>query len=120
MRKSLPVLALLAGLFSAGAAWAHAHLVSAEPSVGGTVAATDTLRLNFSEDIEIVFSKVELTAANGKDAGAASSTLDPKDKKVVVVKLPAMLAPGSYTVHWHVVSVDTHRTEGTFAFTVKP
>ena len=30
------------------------------------------------------------------------------------------LAPGRYTVHWRVLSVDTHVTEGTFAFTVAP
>jgi methionine-rich copper-binding protein CopC len=28
------------------------------------------------------------------------------------------LPPGTYTVTWHVVSVDTHPTQGTFTFTV--
>ncbi|NPD70245.1 hypothetical protein HPQ61_26680, partial [Acetobacteraceae bacterium] len=26
---------------------------------------------------------------------------------------------GSYTVKWHVVTADTHRTQGAFAFTVR-
>ncbi|MGO9931133.1 MAG: copper resistance protein CopC [Steroidobacteraceae bacterium] len=26
----------------------------------------------------------------------------------------------AYTVHWQAVSVDTHHTQGTFEFTVKP
>jgi len=30
------------------------------------------------------------------------------------------LAPGRYTVRWKVLSVDTHRTEGSFSFEVKP
>ena len=30
------------------------------------------------------------------------------------------LPPGAYTVEWHAVSVDTHRTEGRFGFTVGP
>jgi hypothetical protein len=30
------------------------------------------------------------------------------------------LMPGVYQVHWHVISVDTHRTEGNFSFTVAP
>jgi methionine-rich copper-binding protein CopC len=30
------------------------------------------------------------------------------------------LAPGTYRVAWHVVSVDTHRTEGAYTFAVKP
>jgi methionine-rich copper-binding protein CopC len=29
------------------------------------------------------------------------------------------LPPGTYLVSWHVVSVDTHPTEGTFTFDVK-
>ena len=28
------------------------------------------------------------------------------------------LNPGSFTVHWHAVSVDTHTTEGTFSFQI--
>jgi methionine-rich copper-binding protein CopC len=39
--------------------------------------------------------------------------------KVLLANLP-MLGPGVYRVKWHVVSVDTHRTEGDFNFTVKP
>jgi hypothetical protein len=120
MRKLIPTIALLAGLFSSGAAWAHAHLVSSEPAVGSTVAATDTLKLKFSEGIEITFSKVEVTDANGKPIALGAVALDPADKKVIVLSLPGRLTAGTYMVHWHVASVDTHRTEGTFAFTVKP
>ena len=28
------------------------------------------------------------------------------------------LAPGSYSVTWHALSVDTHKTQGSFGFTV--
>ena len=35
----------------------------------------------------------------------------------LVLPLPR-LAPGRYRVRWHVVSVDTHRTEGSFEFSV--
>jgi hypothetical protein len=37
----------------------------------------------------------------------------------LVLPLPP-LAPGRYRVRWHVVSVDTHRTEGEFGFEVTP
>ncbi len=30
------------------------------------------------------------------------------------------LSAGVYKVHWQAVSVDTHHTQGTFQFTVKP
>jgi len=119
MRKMLSLFVLLAGLALAGPAWAHAHLVTADPPVGGTASATDTLRLTFSEGIEIKFSRIEVTMEDGMDIGPAKLALDPGDAKVVVVTLPAKLGAGGYKVHWHVVSVDTHHTEGTFGFTVK-
>jgi len=36
------------------------------------------------------------------------------------VRLAHPLKPGTYLVSWHVVSVDTHRTSGTYKFTVTP
>jgi copper resistance protein C len=39
---------------------------------------------------------------------------------VLIVPISKALAAGAYTVHWHAVSVDTHHTQGTFEFTVKP
>ena len=41
------------------------------------------------------------------------------DGRVLSVKLKP-LPPGVYAVEWHVTSVDTHKTEGHFTFTVKP
>jgi methionine-rich copper-binding protein CopC len=38
----------------------------------------------------------------------------------LVTPVSAPLKPGVYTVHWHAVSVDTHRTQGSFQFTVRP
>ena len=120
MNKSIWALTLLILILLAGPAWAHAHLVSAEPPVGGSVDATDTLRLTFSEGIEIAFSKIEIAGENGKDVGAAKIARDSGNDRIVIVTLAAKLAAGKYKVHWHVVSVDTHRTDGTFTFTVTP
>jgi methionine-rich copper-binding protein CopC len=119
MPRLIPIAVLLAGLALSTAAWAHAHLVKAVPAVGATVAAADTLRLMFSEAIEIKFSKVEVTADKGVPVQLGAVALDPADDKTVVLSLPGRLPAGAYTVHWHVVSVDTHRTEGTYTFTVK-
>ncbi len=120
MRKTFSLLIVLSGLAVASPAWAHAHLVTADPPVGGSVAGTDTLHLTFSEGIEVAFSKVEVAMEDGTDLGSTKIALDPADAKIVVVKLATKLGPGGYKVHWHVVSVDTHHTEGTFVFTVAP
>ena len=119
MRNLIALAALLFGLAFAAPAWAHAHLVNSDPPVGGTAAATDTIRLTFSEGIEVNFSKVEVTMSDGMDMGPAKLALDPNDAKILVLTYPFKFAPGGYKVHWHVVSVDTHHTEGTFEFTVK-
>lgn len=100
-------------------AWAHAHLTSSEPAAGAATPPTDTVRLTFSEAIEAKFSKVTVKGDGGADQGPASLRLDPSDSKVVIATLPKALGAGSYQLHWQVVSVDTHRTEGDFAFAVK-
>ena len=122
MRRFLSALAFtsMIGLGFAAPAWAHAHLVTADPPVGGSTAPTATLHLTFSEGIELAFSKFDITGAGGKEITPSKSALDPKNDKVVVLTFPAKLAPGDYTVHWHVVSVDTHHTQGTYPITVTP
>lgn len=39
-------------------------------------------------------------------------------QETLVVRLGRSLGPGTYSVSWQVVSVDTHTTQGTFSFTV--
>ena len=113
-------LAAVLGLFSPGAAFAHAMLVKALPAVGGQVTASPSeIRITFSEAIELRFSGIEVKTASGSAVATGAASVDPKDRATLVVPLPAPLAPGSYKVSWHVVSVDTHKTTGSFSFEVK-
>ena len=50
--------------------------------------------------------------------GAAKT--EPNNQAVLIAPIPKPLAAGLYKVHWQAVSVDTHHTQGTFEFTVKP
>jgi hypothetical protein len=45
---------------------------------------------------------------------------DPNDKKVLIVTPAVPMVPGTYKVEWHAVSVDTHKSEGTYRFQVTP
>jgi methionine-rich copper-binding protein CopC len=119
MRKaSLPILSV-ALLLVSSAALAHAHLQSAVPPVDGTVdTPPPAITLTFSEALEPRFSTIEIKDAAGKrvdDGKPHSEAGDAKRFSVGIGKLP----PGLYTVDWHATSVDTHRTEGSFHFTVK-
>jgi len=100
-----------------GSASAHAFLLKSEPAVGARAAAPKTLRLEFSEGVELRFSGVEVTNASGMPISVEHVRYSGNNRKVVLADLPA-LSPGSYRVKWHVVSVDTHRSEGDFTFAV--
>jgi len=102
----------------ATAAFAHAQLEKATPGVGATVASASELKLEFSEAVEPKFTTVAVTGPSGALAAAKPTTAG--DGKLLVVKFAAPLAPGEYTVNWKAVSVDTHHTQGSFSFTVKP
>ena len=121
MQRLFPYLAamVLVGM-SAVAAVAHAFLNQAVPPVGGTVAASPPeIRLYFSEAIEPRFSGIDLTTGDGRAIATGAAAVDPGNDKQLVLLVPP-LTPGRYRVHWHVVSVDTHRTEGEYSFTVEP
>jgi copper resistance protein C len=100
-------------------AWAHAFLDHSEPKVGSTVTNSPTeIKLWFTQNLEPVFSSVEVQDAQGKQVDKKDMQLDDKDKTLMIVSVP-QLPDGTYTVTWHAVSVDTHRTQGHFKFTVK-
>ena len=98
--------------------WAHAFLDHASPSVGSTSQSSPgELTLSFTEKIVPAFSGVSLTSANG-----AGVTVDKPRVEGSTMRVPLgrKLAPGTYVVHWHVVSVDTHHTSGSYKFTIAP
>ena len=103
----------------AHAASAHAQLRTCMPAVGSTVAAPAELTCAFSEALEPSFTTVEVHDAAGKAVATGVLHLADGDAKRLVVGLPKLPA-GVYTVNWHATSVDTHKTQGSFTFTVAP
>jgi copper resistance protein C len=101
------------------AALAHAQLEKATPAVGGTVAGPSEIRLEFSEGVEPKFSKISVTGPAGAVLLGAAKT-EPGNQAVLIAPISKPLSAGAYKVHWQAVSVDTHHTQGSFEFTVKP
>jgi methionine-rich copper-binding protein CopC len=62
---------------------------------------------------------IELATSDGRSIAIGPAATAPGHDKQLVLVVPP-LAPGRYRVSWHVVSVDTHRTEGEYTFTVGP
>ena len=102
------------------AAFAHAQLRDATPPVGGTVASASQVRLHFSEGVEPNFSSISLKDEGGSEVAHGKPASDPSDNAVLIIKTTAPLRPGVYSVSWKAVSADTHHTQGSFQFTVKP
>ena len=99
---------------------AHALLRKATPAVGSTVTtAPPEVRLVFSEGVEAMFSTIAVSDAGGARVDTGDAHTAPGDQKTLIVALKK-LAAGSYTVEWHATSVDTHKTEGRFTFTLAP
>jgi methionine-rich copper-binding protein CopC len=94
---------------------AHAFLDHAEPRVGSTVPnAPRQLSLWFTQQLEPAFSSADV-----QDAGGARVDLGKAQINGAVMRLGLKpLPPGTYKVHWKVISVDTHPTEGSFSFHV--
>jgi|SRR5271166_2837893 len=119
MTRAAKIVFSLAFSLAAGQTFAHAQLQKTTPPAGGSVPPPSEIRLEFSEGVEPLFSGMTLKAANGSSEPLGRPKVEPGDNKVLVVPISRPLSPGRYSVRWHAVSVDTHRTEGAFQFTVK-
>jgi methionine-rich copper-binding protein CopC len=124
MVNHLMVLAtsVLAGAVTLGApaVQAHAFLDHASPAVGSTVpTAPETVTMWFTQELEPAFTTATVTDASGNTVDTGPAQVDPKDPTELRVPLKK-LSPGTYTVSWHALSVDTHTTTGHFTFEIKP
>ena len=106
----------LALLARAAPASAHAFLERASPPVGSEIAASPP-QIAITEGVEPLFSTIEVHGPNGAAISAGTPHVAPDNNRILSTQLPK-LPPGTYTVLWHVISVDTHKTEGSFQFTV--
>jgi copper resistance protein C len=113
--------ALVAGTVAIGtapSARAHAFLDHASPAVGSSVpTAPPVVTLWFTQDLEPAFVDVTVTNEAGQRVDLGNAHIpqgSPAELQIGLRPLPR----GTYMVSWHVVSVDTHPTEGTFTFEV--
>ncbi|HTK79518.1 MAG TPA: copper homeostasis periplasmic binding protein CopC [Rhizomicrobium sp.] len=110
------LLAIIVLLLPATAA-AHAMLEHAEPSAGAQLnVSPKQLHLDFSEPLEPAFSGLSITDSGGHSVANGAPVISGTTMTISLKTIPS----GSYRVQWHAVSVDTHRTEGRYSFTVGP
>ena len=119
--RTLAWLVALALSVVAVGAFAHAFVDHAVPAVGSTVHDPPReIAIWFTQELEPAFSTITLQDAKGNAiAAAAKNAVDPSNRTLLRLPVPA-LAPGKYRVVWHVLSIDSHVTEGDFTFDVAP
>ena len=95
---------------------AHAFLDHADPKVGSTIhEAPSQVTVWMTEGLEPAFSKLQVFDGKGAEVDKKDTKVNASTMTVSVPKLEA----GKYRVSWQVVAVDTHRTSGTFEFTIE-
>jgi methionine-rich copper-binding protein CopC len=100
-----------------GEAAAHAHLDHADPQVGNTVAtAPKEVTLWFTQKLEPAFSTITVTNAAGERVDTGKARVSGNQMSISL----GSGGSGTYQVNWHVLSVDTHTSEGNFTFKVGP
>ena len=99
----------------------HAHLVRADPAVNDTIAATPkTVRLWFSEPVELGLSHVKIVRVGGDTVKTSGLRREGSEATTAALDLSAPpTAPGTYVVTYHVVARDGHPTTGSYNFVLK-
>lgn len=117
-RSLLAATFAVAVLLTTSPGYAHALLRQADPPAGSRQPIPPpVVTLTFSEAVETRFSTIAVTDAQGKRMDFDTPQHAGDDPKTLSVPLHT-LSPGTYTVTWHATSVDTHKTQGSYSFTV--
>jgi methionine-rich copper-binding protein CopC len=112
-------LSLLAVMALPDVAGSHAFLVKSIPARRAhLLRPPNRVQLWFNERLEPAYSTLSVTDANGKRVDSQDVKVGPEDPKLLSVPLP-MLAPGTYTIRFRVLSVDGHVVESEYPFTVR-
>jgi methionine-rich copper-binding protein CopC len=119
-RTSIAAVAMIVASLCNSAALAHPEMQSAEPAAGAATTSPKQIKITFSESVLPQFSGVELKDWSGRKITTGKATVNPANKKQLVVPVNEALPPGDYKVEWHAVSDDTHRVKGNYSFSVAP
>ena len=112
MKRTLIALSLFV---TPAVANAHATLDHASPPVDSTSSsAPKEVVLYFTQQLEPKFSGADVQNSSGESVSSGSARASGTEMRIGLKALP----PGTYKVIWHVLSVDTHRTQGSFSFRV--
>src|ERR1700680_4285040 len=99
------IIVLISLILGSAHAQAHAFLDHAEPRVGNSVgSAPREVSLWFTQNLEVAVSTIEVRESAGSRVYEGKPQVSAGVMRIGLKPLP----PGTYMVHWRVLSVDTH------------
>ena len=116
MSKTHFIIVLIVSSFFVRVAEAHAFLDHADPKVGSTLHDPPSeVTVWMTENLEAAFSRLQVFDAKGVEVDKRDTRVNGATMVVSVQKLSA----GTYHVSWQAIATDTHKTSGTFDFTIQ-
>ena len=95
----------------------HIRLVSSTPAKDShLMTAPKEIRLTFSGPVDVDKASVEMISAANKPVTLDSLRAVVDSPTVAVVKIPGVLAGGTYTVKWKAIAADGAPGSGSFSF----
>ncbi|WP_112486868.1 copper resistance protein CopC [Thiomonas sp. X19] len=100
-------------------AYAHSFPKIEVPPMNGTVKSVPTqVAITFTEELNAHFSGIRVENSKGQRVDTGAGHLAANHLLFTVALKP--IGPGTYTVLWHALSDDGHKTHGEYRFTVAP
>ena len=113
------LLLLATAAFSRPTAAFHLRLERSDPAADTTIAAApDSIRLWFSERVQINVTTIRLTTAGGDEIETAPAHLGTGVRAPVIAAVRGRGASGRYQVAWQTMSRDGHVVRGAFSYIV--
>ena len=98
---------------------AHGRLKRSVPAADARLDTIPThIRLEFSERVELRFSRVVLSRDTGDSVALSAISFGDTTKAALVMSIPVALVPGRYIIRWQTAGTDGHPVRGQFAFSI--
>ena len=102
-----------------GATLAKPSLDHAVPKVESEIDVPPTeIKVWFSDEIDPMFSTLEVDDCQGKQVDDGDTHQDPNDKKELIISIPTRIYNGDYTVVWKINTLGSKQNQGKFKFTI--
>lgn len=117
--RPLLALALLTSLALPPPVFAHAIMVKSQPVVDSTIGESPKqVDVWFNDKVGSEYKALAVIDSAGKRVDNKDAAQETFDQSHLYTTIPE-LTPGTYTVRYRVVSLDTHIVTGKFKFTIK-